>query len=36
MKLVSAVTCSAVLAGAIAAVSAQPTDKPNPLRVSMV
>lgn len=36
MKVLSIVSCSAVLAGAIAAVSAQPTAKSNPLRVSMV
>ena len=36
MKVVSIVSCSAVLAGAIAAVSAQPAAKSNPLRVSMV
>ena len=36
MKVLSIVSCSAVLAGAIAAVSAQPAAKSNPLRVSMV
>ena len=36
MKVLSVVSCSAVLAGAIAAVSAQPAAKSNPLRVSMV
>ena len=36
MKIVSTVSCSAVLAGAIAAVSAQPAAQSNPLRVSMV
>jgi len=36
MKALSIVSCSAVLAGAIAAVSAQPAAKSNPLRVSMV
>jgi peptidyl-Lys metalloendopeptidase len=36
MKILSVVSCSAVLAGAIAAVSAQPNVKSNPLRVSMV
>ena len=34
MKVLSVVSCSAVLAGAIAAVSAQPAAKSNPLRVS--
>jgi peptidyl-Lys metalloendopeptidase len=36
MKVLSIVSCSAVLVGAIAAVSAQPAAKSNPLRVSMV
>jgi peptidyl-Lys metalloendopeptidase len=36
MKVLSVVSCSAVLVGAIAAVSAQPAAKSNPLRVSMV
>jgi len=36
MKLINVVTCSALLAGTIAAVSAQPHAQTNPLRVSVV